>query len=279
MKITIDETGLQKLMWVVITIVGAAAVSWLLSFISTKIFKMVGKKHGGLHLAFFEHLARVIIVVSIFVVAISALDSSSSVWKTILGGTAVISAVVAFAAQDVVKDIIAGLMISLQKPFDIGDRIELSDGTVGIVRDMTNRHVVLNGLDTTCYIVPNSVINSLKITNYSFDHGCRSAQFSFPVGYDSDIELAKSVILHAIENDPLSVPGKKDADGEPCYAGIYFTEFESSALILQTTVYFEKTTPSEVLIDEINTRVRSALNEYGIEIPYEYVNVITANKK
>ena len=274
MKIIIEQNGWQKVMWVAITIVGAALVSWLLSFALGKVFKVAKRKHNGLHLTFFEHLGRVIIVVGIFMIAISALDGSSSVWKTMLGGTAVVSAVVAFAAQDVVKDIIAGLMISLQKPFDIGDRIALSDGTVGIVEDMTNRHVVLIGLDTTRHIVPNSVINSLKITNYSFHRDCRSANFQFPIGYDSDVDFAKAVILKAIMDDPLTIPGKLDKNGEPCYAGIYFTAFESSSLIMQTTVYYESTVSSEVLIDEINTKVRAALNENGIEIPYDYVTVI-----
>jgi gamma-glutamylcysteine synthetase len=50
-------------------------------------------------------------------------------WKMMLGGTAIVSAIVAIAAQDVIDDILAGMMISLYKPFEIGNRIELEDGT------------------------------------------------------------------------------------------------------------------------------------------------------
>lgn len=276
LKIQIDGTQWEKVLYIAIAIVGAAVVAWVLSFINGKVFKAISRKQKGIHLAFFERLNRVIIVVGVFVIAFSALDGTSSVWKTMLGGTAVISAVVAFAAQDVIKDILAGLMISLQRPFEIGDRIELEDGTVGIVEDMTNRHVVLAGVDTTKFVIPNSRINSMKVTNFSFMRGNRSAWFDFPVGYDTDTELAKSVIKAAITASPNSIPGKTGPEGEPEYADVYFLKFADSALILSTTVYYESGVPSEKLIDDINTRVREALNANGIEIPYQYVNVITA---
>lgn len=276
-NIQADSALWQKVLIVAATIVAAVLVSVLLCFINKRIFKAVGRKQRGIHLAFFERLNKAIIVIGVFLVAFSALDSSSSVWKTMLGGTAVVSAVIAFAAQDVVKDIIAGLMISLQKPFEIGDRIELEDGTVGVVQDMTNRHVVLAGVDTMRYIIPNSRINAMMLTNYSFHRSGRSAKFTFPVGYDSDMELAKAAIRSAIEHCPLTTPGLKDEKGLPDYGKVYFMKFDSSALILQTTVCYEPSVPTERLVDAVNTAVRDSLIANGIEIPYDYVNVVTVD--
>ena len=138
-------------MWFVIILVAAVLIIWILVLVNHKIFNLLGRKQKGIHLAFFERLNKVIIVIAIALIAIAAFDENTSVWHTMIGSTAVISAVVAFAAQDVIKDILAGLMISLHRPFEIGDRIELADGTVGVVEDMTNRHVVLVGLDTLRY--------------------------------------------------------------------------------------------------------------------------------
>ena len=279
MKELFEGTIWNKVLIVAITLAAAGLLSWLLTFLSGLLFKSVSRRHKGLHLAFFERLCKIVIVIAIFVIAISSLEGGSSVWKTLLGGTAVISAVVAFAAQDVIKDLLAGLMISLQKPFDIGDRIELEDGTVGVVEDMTNRHVVLKGTDTIRFIIPNSRINSMMLTNYCFHRSCRSAVFKFQIGYDSDLELARSVILKTIENCELTIPGKTGEGGEPCYGSVYFTKFDSSALVMQTTVYYEPSVPTEQLIDRINTLVREALAENGIEIPYNYINVINAGVK
>ena len=76
-----------------------------------------------------------------------------------------IAAVAGFAAQPVIADLICGMMISATKPFDIGDRIELEDGTAGIVKDITLRHVTLQDIDTIVRIIPNSKLNGMKITN------------------------------------------------------------------------------------------------------------------
>lgn len=278
MQFTIQEGFWNKLFWIGVTIVAAGLIIWLLIFTNRKVFQTMTKKQHGIHLVFFERMNKVIIVVGVLILAVSALDSKASVWKTVLGGTAVVSAVIAFAAQDVIKDILAGLMISVQKPFEIGDRIELSDGTIGIVEDITNRHVVLRGLDTLRIIVPNSKINSLSLTNYSFHRSDRSVKFRFPIGYDSDVPKAKAVIEQAIRESPYSIPGRTGADENPAYGDVYFYALEDSALIM-TTVYYEKTTPTERVIDDIQSCVRKALIENGIEIPYPHVNVVTQDAK
>ena len=128
-------------------------------------------------------MIAILIVLGITVLVFSALDGTSSVWKTMLGGTAVLSAVAAFAGQDIIKDLLAGLMISIQKPFEIGDRIELEDGTAGVVEDMTSRHVVLIRIDTLRIVIPNSRINTMILQNYSFHRPTRAVHFKFSVGY------------------------------------------------------------------------------------------------
>ena len=48
---------------------------------------------------------------------------------------------------------------------------------------------------------------------------------------------------------------------------------------MATTVYYEPTTPTEVVKSDINTRVKRALDENGIEIPYNYVNVVVNERR
>jgi len=255
-------------------------LAWALTRLNKIIFKHLRKNNigTGLYLLFFQHLISVIMVVGFIILVFSSLSGVTSVWQTMLGGTAIISAVIAFAAQDVIKDVLAGMMISLHRPFQIGDRIVLEDGLAGIVEEMTMRHVILRGIDTTRYVVPNSKINSMRITNMTYGRGNRSAEFRFSIGYDSDMTLAKSVIKQAIESSKYSIPSLKDEDGNDKYTDVYFERFADSALILKVTVYYENSTPSERLIDDINVRVREALIANNIEIPYNYVNVVTQNQ-
>lgn len=250
-----------------------AFVTWVLTRINKLVFRRIQKKSKGLQLIFFERVNAAIIIIAAFIVTVSFFSGFGAIWQTLLGGTAIISAVLAFAAQDAIKDILAGLMISIHKPFETGDRIVLEDGTAGTVQGMNMRHIVLIGVDTQRIIVPNSVMNSQKIINFSYNRADKSVQLKYSVGYDTDMEKAKAVIADAVESSEYSVPGKR-VKGERKYAPVYFLQFADSALILAVTVFFEKNTPTEVVVDDVNVRVREALIAAGIEIPYNYVNVV-----
>ncbi|MGI6265409.1 MAG: mechanosensitive ion channel family protein [Acutalibacteraceae bacterium] len=265
----------QQILIVVAVLAAFVLVVWLLTRLNKRVFRHIQKRRPGLHVVFFERLNSAVIVLLCLLFGLSAFNGAQSVWQTLLGSTALISAVLAFVAQDVIKDILAGLMLSVHKPFEIGDRIVLEDGTPGIVENITMRHVVLVRIDTLRVIVPNSKLNAMAITNYSHDHTLRSVHFRFNVGYESDMDLCKQVIAKAIHDSAYSRPGRKGEGGKDVYSPVYFLEFADSALVLAVTVYYEKSVPTERVIDDINTRVRDALRESGVEIPYNYINVVT----
>lgn len=264
--------------WNVIAWIGVVIAIMLLIWGATGLnkytFNRIKRKQKGMHLAFFERFSALIIVVSIVLIAVSAFNGFESVWHTMLGGTAIISAVIAFVAQDIIKDILAGLMISIHKPFEIGDRIVLENGTAGIVEDLTMRHVVLQGFDTIKYVIPNSKINTQQVTNFGHLREMQSAEFEFRIALHSDVELAKRIINETVRKSKYSSPGLPEG-GKTVYAPAYFVRFASSALVMTVLVYFEKKYPPEKVIDDINTSVYAALKANGIEIPYEYINILS----
>lgn len=274
MNIDLSFNGWKGIIVFFCVLLAAVLVAWGLTVLNKRFFKRVQKNQKNLHLSFLERFINILIFVAVIILAISAVDGTKSVWQTLLGGTAVVSAVAAFAAQDVIKDMLAGLMISIYKPFDIGDRIELEDGTAGIVEDITMRHIVINKIDTIKVVIPNSQLNAMALHNYSYHSEYRSVYFEFPVGYDTDTEQAKAVIGNAIKASNYSVPARKDKNGNACYSPVYFIALADSALMMTVTVYYEKGNPTEVVKSDINTRVRNALLENNIEIPYNYITVV-----
>ncbi len=259
----------------VLTILGYILLYKLLKVILRRVFRTLEKKKGHrIHIEFLERVANLSLIIFITVSILG--------WKNIggslLGSAAVITGVIGFAAQDVIKDILSGLLISIYKPFDLGDRIELDDGTVGIVESITMRHVVIVRIDTLRVVIPNSKINAASILNYSFGEIQRSCLFKFPVGYESDIEKTREVISEAVMSSPYSIPGKKQKDGSMDYGKVYFIELADSALIMAVTVYYESSVAGEKLKDDINTRVFEALEENHIEIPYNHTSVIIKNE-
>ena len=265
--------------WNILAWIGFAIFLFILLLILLKLNKVIltrlQKKHSSINFLTFQHVNAVIIVILFIIVTISSFTGFQSAWQTLLGGTAIISAVIAFAAQDILRDILAGIMISIHKPFKVGDRIALEGGVSGIVEEMNIRHVVLQTIDTTRQIIPNSKINSSRIVNLSYNRKELSAEFEFSISYDSDMKLAKSVIEKAIKESKYTIPGNYNDKGKADYAEVHFVRFDASALIIHAIVYFDRSTSQAKVIDDINFRVREALIANNIEIPYNYVNVIT----
>ena len=241
--------------------------------INHKIFVNLEKKKKGIHIAFFRNLLDIVITVVVIILGISSFAGAKSLWTTVLGGTSVLIAVLTFAAQDVIKDVIAGIILSIYKPFDIGDRIELDNGTAGVVEDINMRHVVLVTIDSLREIIPNSKINNMYIINCSYGLDLKSVQMKFNIGYDSDVALAKKLVYETIEKSDKTVPGRKGKDGKRHYSPVYFLNYAESSLVLAVTVYYSKI-PTEVVKDEINTKINETFRAHGIEIPYNYVNVV-----
>ena len=241
--------------------------------VEKKIVRKLIAKRENINLRYVESISRFIIIFLAIQWVIMSSSLTQSFGRVLFQGTAVIGAIVGFAAQPVLSDLICGLMISVTKPFDIGDRIELEDGTTGIVKDITFRHVILQDVDSITRIIPNSKLNSMKITNMSFQTQIRSIHLQFNVAYGSDVEKAMAVIGGAVRSSGFSIPGKAGDNG-PEYGPVYFMQYEASSLVMATTVYYEPTTPTEIVRSDINSRVKLALEENGIEIPYQYVNVV-----
>ncbi|WP_155828004.1 mechanosensitive ion channel family protein [Butyrivibrio sp. VCB2006] len=245
---------------------------FLLLKLNKRIFKRIEKKKGSsITVQFLQKAISLAIIVVWGVIPLGGKKLAQS----LLGSTAVVAAVVGLAANDVIKNMFAGLEISIYKPFDVGSRIMFEDGTAGIVEKLTLRHVVLKLVDTTRLIVPNSKANTAVIINYSYEEQVpRSIEMHFPISYDSDIDKAKEVIRTTIASCELTLNEDKYKENDPKTRSVYFLELRDSSLIMGATVYYGHGVRTELVRDEVNTKVFKALAENGIEIPYNYMNVV-----
>ena len=252
-----------------LSILVAVIIVFILLKFEKKIAARMIKKFDGINARFTEKLIRFLIIFIATMAVIMGNKITQSFGSSLFQGTAVLAAIAGFAAQPILSNMFCGFMISTTKPFNIGDRIELDDGTAGIVKDITIRHVVLQGIDTLKIVIPNSEINNRRITNLSHMTKTRSIHFRFQVGLNTNADDAKRIIREAIQESPHSVP----RDGEE-YSPVYFLNFTDNGLMMATTVYYEPTSPTEAVKDDINSRVKRALEANNIEIPYNYVTVV-----
>ena len=264
----------QVLEFLIYTAIAAIVTAVILAIYNRFVKKKLREKND-IQIRFTQNIIRsLIIIVAIIWVLVSS-SATTDIGKVLFQGTAIIGAVVGLAAQPVIGDLFSGIALSYNRPFEIGDRIELDNGIKGIVMDITIRHVVIRTIDTIDVIVPNSKINSSTITNTSFKSKVRSVHMRFNVAYGTNIEKAMAAIRKAVTESELTIPAWK---GKEEYGPVYFISYADSSLVLATTVYYPPTNPTESVMSDINTRVNDIFNEEGIEIPFNYVNVVMKDK-
>lgn len=264
-----DHPTVSSWMHLGISTLVAIVIVLLLLKLEKKLARKWIMKYDGINARFAEKVARFLIIFIAAMWVILSNPLTQAFGNSLFQGTAVLAAIAGFAAKPILSDMLCGVMISTTKPFNLGDRIELDDGTAGIVKDITIRHVVLQGIDTLKIVIPNSEVNARRVTNLSYQTKTRSIHFRFTVGMNSRIEQVKQVIGDAVRQSPYTVSREGDS-----YSPVYFIAYQPNGLEMAVTVYYEPTSPTEKVKDDVNSRVKQALDDAGIEIPYNYMTVI-----
>ena len=261
-------TRLGQIVELLIYAVIALVVTTVILLIYGKFVKNRLKAKNNLTIRFTQNIIRVVIILIAVIWVLVSSTATTDIGKVLFQGTAILGAVFGLAAQPVLGDFFSGIAITLNRPFEIGDWIELENGTAGVVADITPRHVVLRSLGTVEIIVPNSKINALMLKDTSFKK-LRSVKMEFNVAYGTDVDKASEVIKNEIINSELTVPAKNDE-----YSDVFFESFADSSLVLSTIVYFKQSTSGLAVKTDVNKRINDAFNKEGIEIPFNYVNVV-----
>ena len=137
-------------------------------------------------------LRRVALIILTVIVAIMLLDYFNIEVSGFVATLGIGSLAIALAAQATLSDTISGFVIMIDRPYRIGDRIELLDlNTWGDVTDIGLRSTRIRTLDNRMVIVPNSVISKSLVVNHSYPDSLYRLQNNVGVAYGTDIEKAR----------------------------------------------------------------------------------------
>lgn len=268
--------GQEGLLWYLLTTgVLLAVILHIVLFLLQLFFERRKRNNKSIHLTFFERLTKVIAVVCAFLILLFGYIGTGSLWRTLFGSTVLVGGIIGIAGQDIIKDILGGLMLSFYKPFDLGDRLYLNDIPRSvIVEDMTMRHVVLRARDGMRFIIPNSEINKQTITHSNFDHKNRATYIYVPVSYGADLRKVIKLMRQAIKECPYTspnIPANKDLDG---YGDAYFVSIGENAMMMEMTIWSEPGMDNDFVVSEAYQSIIRLFAQNDIEIPYNHMNLI-----
>ncbi len=175
----------------------------------------------------------------------------------------------AFGLQDTVANFAAGIMIALDKPFIIGDRIRIDWGgkeTWGDVRDISLRSTWIKTPEDEMIVVPNNVIASSQVWNYTKDSPKVALHFDIGISYDSDWKLAEKLMLAVIQKHPLVMNTPSPY--------VLMKEFGESSQILTIWFWIPEARDMLVIRSDILKRIKDSFDRNGVEIPFPYRTLV-----
>ena len=262
----------------IITFLITVIIAKIFSTILEKLVDHAMKKDARASMPFkylLKILRTVIYVIATFAILMNV-KPLQSVSTAILGATSVMTVVVGLAAQETFGNFIAGFFIVIYQPFHVGDMVNLPEKNIsGTVIEITFRHTILNTVENTKIIVPNSTMNSAIVEDKAFGQKTYIRYLALSVAYHTDIDKLERVITDVVVNtDGVIDTRSAEAKEKNSPINITVNEFLDSGIQIR----FPFTTKSLGKSVETASKIRKALlvsfRENGIEIPYTKIQIL-----
>ena len=175
---------------------------------------------------------------------------------------------VGFGLQTIINNFVSGLILLTERSISVGDIVELENGVVGEVKEITMRSTVIRTYDGVDVIVPNSEFISGKVVSWSYEDDWRRLTIPFGVAYGTDPEKVEKLAIEAAREVPYTFEDKEHP------VEVWFEGFGDSSLNFALVVWTRmltiphKNAPKRARISAYYYALHRKLKEAGIEIPF-----------
>ena len=180
--------------------------------------------------------------------------------SAILVSSTVLSAVLGFALQDVLRNVFAGMALQLEQPFAIGDWLLMDGGTPAQVIEMTWRTTRLRTNEGHVLVEPNAEVSARRLEVLGSGDPPVAFGFHVGLGYDAPPAKVKAALLEAAREAPgaVSEPGPQ----------AFVESYDDSAITYQLRVWTRQVRSVVVFRDAVQTRIWYSLQRHGLVVPF-----------
>jgi len=249
-----------------VVVVVAIGLIWVTQKLTVRAQSRLGEGRAST-MYVLGQIARYGIVVAAIFAVISTLGVDLSALSLFAGALGV---GIGLGLQDVVKNFVYGIILLFDGTIEVGDYIELNDGTAGSVSAIGPRATTLRTNDHIDILVPNSVLLADKLTNWTRERASRRMRIPFTVAYGSDKEIVKLAAIEAAQSVPFTLP-----DEGPRKTQVWLTGFGDSALEFALIVWptLDAVKRPGSMRAGYYWALDDALARHGIEIPFNQLDV------
>ncbi len=214
-------------------------------------------------------LMKTLRIVAVAFIVISVLGQFGINVTALLAGLSIVGLAVGLAAKDTLENFISGITIFVDRPFRVGDSIEI-EGIYGFVEEISMRSTRIRTLNNEMLVMPNLMMINQKLLNHTM-HGTLRVQIPFGIAYKEFPQEARDVVLKCAEGDE-----RLSSEYPPRVA---VTELNNSSVDMVLFLYLkDPRLEVPVKLDYVE-RVREALREAEIEIPFPHLQLFVDEAK
>ncbi len=245
------EWGVRLGGGLLLLVVGMWLAKWIARLLSRLLIRF------GVDEILETFLANIARAIGLIVVFIATLDYVGIPTTSLLAVVGAAGLGIGLALKDSLSNIASGVMLIVLRPFRAGDQVQVANLN-GIVEHVRIFQTVLRTFDNRVMILPNSLITTAPITNYTA-RDTRRVDLTVGIGYDDHIGTARDTLIAAARANPRVL-----ADPAP---DVLVSELAESSvnLILRAWV---ATADYGMAKSELTEAARIALGEDGISIPF-----------
>lgn len=209
-------------------------------------------------------------MISVFVYSIILLIAFGQLGIQIgplLAGLGIFGLAVALGLQSTLENLFAALFLVMDKAINIGDWIQLDDGTKAFIEDISWRSVRIRTIGGNTVIVPNSTFVNQKISSYDYPTKSFFTSVKVGVSYDSDLEKVEYVASQAAEK-VIKDEGVKEHVNNPI---IRYKSFGDSSINFSVIVKVDSVGDESKIQHSLIKEIAKQFRENNIEIPFPQI--------
>lgn len=185
----------------------------------------------------------------------------------LFGAAGVLGIIIGVASQTSIGNIVSGLFLVSEKPFEVGDLIQIGDKT-GFVYSMDLLSIKVRTFDNLLIRIPNQTVISTEVVNVT-KFPIRRMDITVSVAYKEDLRKVVRVLEDVSKKNPLCLD-----EPEPL---IIFQGYGSSSIDILLGVWFEKDNFKQVK-NSIIIEIKEAFDRENIEIPFPHISLYAGEK-
>jgi small-conductance mechanosensitive channel len=177
---------------------------------------------------------------------------------------------IGFGLQSIVNNFVSGLILLIERPIKVGDRIVIGDQQ-GHVRRISVRATEVETFDRASVIVPNSELIMGRVVNWSHRDWRGGVSVKVGVAYDADPDQVVAILKKCAEEHPLVLPSPPP--------GVSLEAFGESALVFNLGFSVPDIDKAYGIQSDLRIAILKALREAGIEIPFNQLDVTLRDRE